>query len=82
VRVSIECYLLQLFLLQQQLRFASVWLSYYMNDPEKQYYYAIKMQNPEYYNFPVACCTLERTVMGPSPEIALPGALPQEAPAQ
>lgn len=30
--------------------FASVWLSYYMNDPKKQYYYAIKIQNPEYYN--------------------------------
>jgi len=29
--------------------FASVWLSYYMNDPKKQYYYAIKIQNPEYY---------------------------------
>jgi serine/threonine-protein kinase SRPK3 len=29
--------------------FASVWLSYYMNDPNKQYYYAIKIQNPEYY---------------------------------
>jgi serine/threonine-protein kinase SRPK3 len=30
--------------------FASVWLSYYINDPKKQYYYAIKIQNPEYYN--------------------------------
>jgi serine/threonine-protein kinase SRPK3 len=30
--------------------FASVWLSYYMNDPKKQYYYAIKIQNPEYYS--------------------------------
>lgn len=30
--------------------FASVWLSYYMNDPKKQYYYAIKIQNPEYYD--------------------------------
>jgi serine/threonine protein kinase len=29
--------------------FASVWLSYYINDPKKQYYYAIKIQNPEYY---------------------------------
>jgi serine/threonine protein kinase len=29
--------------------FASVWLSYYMNDPKKQYYYAIKIQNPKYY---------------------------------
>jgi serine/threonine-protein kinase SRPK3 len=30
--------------------FASVWMSYYMNDPKKQYYYAIKIQNPEYYD--------------------------------
>jgi serine/threonine-protein kinase SRPK3 len=30
--------------------FASVWLTYYMNDPKKQYYYAIKIQNPEYYS--------------------------------
>jgi len=29
--------------------FASVWLSYYINDPKKIYYYAIKIQNPEYY---------------------------------
>jgi serine/threonine-protein kinase SRPK3 len=30
--------------------FASVWLSYYINDPKKQYYYAIKIQNPKYYS--------------------------------
>ena len=30
--------------------FASVWLSYYINDPKKIYYYAIKIQNPEYYD--------------------------------
>lgn len=30
--------------------YASVWLSYYIDDPKKQYYYAIKIQNPEYYN--------------------------------
>jgi serine/threonine-protein kinase SRPK3 len=29
--------------------FASVWLSYYINDPKKQYYYAIKIQNPDDY---------------------------------
>lgn len=30
--------------------FASVWLSYYMNDPNKQYYYAIKVQDPDNYD--------------------------------
>lgn len=30
--------------------FASVWLSYYINDPKKQFYYAIKIQNPDDYN--------------------------------
>ena len=30
--------------------FASVWLTYYINDPKKQYYYALKIQNPEYYS--------------------------------
>ena len=30
--------------------YASVWLSYYINDPKKQYYYALKIQNPEYYS--------------------------------
>ena len=30
--------------------YASVWLTYYINDPKKQYYYALKIQNPEYYN--------------------------------
>jgi serine/threonine-protein kinase SRPK3 len=29
--------------------FASVWLSYYINDPKKQFYYAIKIQNPDDY---------------------------------
>ena len=30
--------------------FSSVWLSYYINDPKKIYYYAIKIQNSEYYD--------------------------------
>lgn len=30
--------------------YASVWLTYYINDPKKQYYYALKIQNPEYYS--------------------------------
>lgn len=30
--------------------YASVWLSYFINDPKKNYYYAIKVQNPEDYS--------------------------------